>query len=110
MANHHDRCHIYHCAKRVRNFQAPWYNRVELTCAVSSFGIFYGPCAGLLVADYWIIRQRRYKMDDIYRGDAESIYWYTYGVNWRAFVAFIVALAPVLPGYISKSSTLASPP
>lgn len=23
-----------------------------------SFGIFYGPCSGILVADFWIVRKR----------------------------------------------------
>jgi NCS1 family nucleobase:cation symporter-1 len=31
-----------------------------------------------------------------------SIYWYTYGVNWRAFVAWFVALAPLLPGMLNS--------
>jgi len=31
-----------------------------------------------------------------------SIYWYTHGMNWRAFVAWFVALAPLLPGMVSS--------
>lgn len=38
-------------------------------------------------------------MDDLYRGNSDSIYWYTKGLNWRAFFSFIVAIAPAMPGF-----------
>lgn len=39
-------------------------------------------------------------MDDLYLGSPDSIYWYYKGFNWRAFVSFIIAIAPAMPGYI----------
>ncbi|KAK4938188.1 hypothetical protein LTR10_021347 [Elasticomyces elasticus] len=78
--------------------------------ALSGFGIFYGPCAGILVADYWLLRQRKYVMADLYRGDSGSIYWFWHGVNWRAVVSFAIALAPVLPGYVMSCRNLTGQP
>lgn len=52
--------------------------------ALSGFGIYYGPCAGIFVADFWIVRKRLVKMRDLYLGNEESIYWYWHGVNPRA--------------------------
>ena len=31
-------------------------------------------------------------MEDMFKGDETSIYWYSHGVNWRAFAAFLVSL------------------
>lgn len=40
-------------------------------------------------------------MDDLYLGNPNSIYWYWKGWNWRAVVAFVLAIFPAMPGYIS---------
>lgn len=32
----------------------------------------------------------------------DSIYRYTYGINWRAIAAFVVGVAPNLPGFINS--------
>ena len=44
------------------------------------------------------------KFTDEYRLEANlsSIYRYTYGINWRAVTAFIVGVAPNLPGFINS--------
>ncbi|POS78332.1 NCS1 nucleoside transporter [Diaporthe helianthi] len=73
---------------------------------LSGFGTFYGPISGILVADFWIVRKRLIKMRDLYIGNEESIYWYWNGFNWRAFVAFVVSIAPALPGYIMSCANI----
>lgn len=45
-----------------------------------------GTVAGILVADYWIIRRTVLHTDELYR--VESRYWYASGWNWRALAAF----------------------
>lgn len=54
---------------------------------LSSYGIFLAPMTGMMTANYLIVCKRKFKVDDLYRGDKGSIYWYTWGVNWRAPVA-----------------------
>ena len=41
-------------------------------------------------------------VDDLYRGNSDSIYWFWKGFNFRAFAAFILAVWPAMPGYISE--------
>ncbi|EMF15057.1 Transp_cyt_pur-domain-containing protein [Sphaerulina musiva SO2202] len=77
---------------------------------LNGFGIFYGPCSGILIADFWIVRKRFVKMDDLYRGNEQSVYWYWHGFNWRAFLAFSLAITPAMPGYIIGCSDLNQPP
>jgi nucleobase:cation symporter-1, NCS1 family len=54
---------------------------------LSSYSVFLGPMVGLMVTSYLIVNKRKIRVDDVYIGNRESIYWYTYGVNWRAVVA-----------------------
>ncbi|MEU2156339.1 NCS1 family nucleobase:cation symporter-1 [Streptomyces sp. NPDC019396] len=51
-------------------------------------GGLLGTVAGILIADYWIIRRTRLQLADLYR--PEGAYWYAGGWNWRGVVAFAV--------------------
>ena len=64
-----------------------------------------GSIAGVLIADYWLVRRKRLELGDLYR--TEGTYTYSGGWNWRAIVAtaigcalawigvFVPALAPL---------------
>ncbi len=47
-----------------------------------------GSIAGVLIADYWLVRKSRLALGDLYR--KEGIYSYQGGWNWRAVVATLV--------------------
>ncbi len=47
-----------------------------------------GSIAGVMIADYWIVRQKRLKLPDLYR--THGAYTYAGGWNWRAVVATLV--------------------
>ncbi|MEU3840544.1 NCS1 family nucleobase:cation symporter-1 [Streptomyces sp. NPDC028635] len=49
-------------------------------------GGLLGTVAGILVADYWILRRARLDLAGLYR--AGGRYWYARGWNWRAVAAF----------------------
>jgi NCS1 family nucleobase:cation symporter-1 len=44
-----------------------------------------GSIAGVLIADYWLVRRRRLVLGDLYRKD--GAYTYAGGWNWRAVAA-----------------------
>ncbi|KAH8714592.1 NCS1 nucleoside transporter family protein [Ilyonectria robusta] len=75
---------------------------------LSSYGVFLAPMTGLMVASYLVVCKQKLNVDDLYRGDKGSIYWYTWGVNWRAPVAWIVGVVPCLPGFIAAVDTSVS--
>lgn len=54
-------------------------------------GSFFVPLFGLLAADYFIVRRRRYNVRDFYR--RSGAYWYSNGVNWLAVVSWAVGAA-----------------
>lgn len=61
--------------------------------------MFLAPIAGILVADYWLVKKGHYDIPALY--DPFGRYRYAGlvpGFNWRAFVAFVVPVAPLLPG------------
>jgi NCS1 family nucleobase:cation symporter-1 len=62
-----------------------------------------GALGGILIADYWIIRKQRLDVHDLFR--VHGRYSYGNGVNPRAIIALVVAIAPVVPGFIHAVTT-----
>jgi NCS1 family nucleobase:cation symporter-1 len=55
-----------------------------------------GPIAGVMIADYFLIRRSRLKVDDLYRRN--GIYEYDSGINPRAVVALVTGIVVALLG------------
>jgi NCS1 family nucleobase:cation symporter-1 len=51
-------------------------------------GGLLGTVAGILIADYWILRRTTLDLADLYRPGGR--YWYTAGWNWRAVTALVI--------------------
>jgi NCS1 family nucleobase:cation symporter-1 len=62
------------------------------------YSALLGPVAGIVMADYFLVRKRTLDVDALYsaRGD----YWYSNGYNTKAFLAFIIGVLPSLPGFL----------
>ncbi|EEH35650.2 allantoin permease [Paracoccidioides lutzii Pb01] len=67
---------------------------------MSAYAVFLGPIAGIMLFDFWVVKERKYDCVALYQPD--NIYWYTNGVNWRAILAFVVGVAPTLPGLFNS--------
>jgi nucleobase:cation symporter-1, NCS1 family len=57
-----------------------------------------GALGGILIADYWIVRRQRLDVDDLFR--ERGRYTYRNGVNPHAIAALVLAILPVVPGFI----------
>jgi NCS1 family nucleobase:cation symporter-1 len=55
---------------------------------LGTVGGMLGTVAGILIADYWILRRTKLDLADLYKPGGQ--YWYDGGWNWRALVAFAV--------------------
>ncbi|MBA3467373.1 MAG: NCS1 family nucleobase:cation symporter-1 [Gemmatimonadaceae bacterium] len=62
-----------------------------------------GALGGILIADYWVIRKQQLDVDDLFR--ERGRYTYTNGVNARAIAALVLAVAPVVPGFVNAVTT-----
>jgi NCS1 family nucleobase:cation symporter-1 len=58
-----------------------------------------------MIVDYWILRRERLDLAALYSADPRGEYWYSAGFNWRAIVALVVAVVPVVPGFIDAATT-----
>src|ERR1019366_5697797 len=57
-----------------------------------------GPIAGVMIADYFLVRRAHLKLDDLYRRN--GIYEYNNGINLRAVAALAVGIAVALLGLV----------
>ena len=53
-------------------------------------GSVFSPLFGILAADYFVLRKRRYDVDELYR--PKGRYWYGQGVNWWAVLAWALGI------------------
>jgi NCS1 family nucleobase:cation symporter-1 len=62
-----------------------------------------GALGGILIADYWIVRRQNLSLHDLFK--ERGAYTYSNGVNPRAIAALVIAILPVIPGFIHAVST-----
>ena len=60
------------------------------------YSSFLGPIAGVLIADYFIVRKRRLNVNDLYVRN--GAYEFTNGFNFRAIIALIAGVVVALIG------------
>ncbi|HEY2916543.1 MAG TPA: NCS1 family nucleobase:cation symporter-1 [Candidatus Limnocylindrales bacterium] len=63
---------------------------------LGTYGGATGAIAGVLIADYWFIRNRTLRLADLYRSN--GAYSYASGWNWRAVVALLVGIVFAIGG------------
>ncbi|MGH8935318.1 MAG: putative hydroxymethylpyrimidine transporter CytX, partial [Acidimicrobiia bacterium] len=51
-------------------------------------GSIFVPLIGVLAADYFVLRNQRYDLDQLYRPG--GVYWYRGGINWRAIGVWVM--------------------
>jgi nucleobase:cation symporter-1, NCS1 family len=64
-----------------------------------AYSALLGAVGGILVCDYWFLRRTRLSLVDLY--NPQGRYRYKAGTNWRAVLAFVIAVAPCVPGFIN---------
>jgi len=62
-------------------------NIVQYESFLFLIGAFFVPLFGVLAADYFVLRRRRYDLEALYQ--SAGPYWYRGGVNWKAVVAWL---------------------
>jgi NCS1 family nucleobase:cation symporter-1 len=74
---------------------APWYVLATFGNYVfvwlTTYGALLGPIDGVAIADYWLVRERRLDLAQLYT--ANGIYSYAKGVNTRAVYALLIGWA-----------------
>src|SRR5688572_9240425 len=75
---------------------------------LNGYSIFQGSIVAIMVVDYFILRKGNLSIRHLFTASSEGIYYYTKGVNLRAFAAFVIAFSLPLPGFIESFSAAGS--
>lgn len=63
------------------------------------YGALLGPVAGIMIADYFVIRKTNLDVEALYRRG--GAYEYRSGINWIAMAALVIGVAPSVPGFLA---------
>ncbi|KAG1791783.1 permease for cytosine/purines, uracil, thiamine, allantoin-domain-containing protein [Suillus subaureus] len=80
----------------------PWNllkNSDEFTSYLSAYSVFLSSIAGVMVTEYYFVRKGHYNVGDLYNTERGSWYWYTYGINFRAYTAYISGILINVVGF-----------
>jgi NCS1 family nucleobase:cation symporter-1 len=72
---------------------------------LTGYGALLGPIAGIMIADYWVVRRTRLIVDDLYA--SHGAYAYRRGWNPAALIAFIAPILVNLPGFLHSAAPAA---
>ncbi|WP_054839271.1 cytosine permease [Sulfuracidifex metallicus] len=75
-----------------------WYNNAgTIFDILDIIGAGLGSIAGIMIADYWIIRRTNFKLVDLFTPKGE--YWYSDGVNWKTIITLAVGFGVPAIGF-----------
>ena len=73
----------------------PWHllsSSNNFTTYLSAYSVFLSSIAGVIIADYYLVRKGYLETRNLYSARSTGPYYYTLGVNWRAYAAYIDGL------------------
>ncbi|SCW02834.1 LAFE_0F15302g1_1 [Lachancea fermentati] len=75
----------------------------KFTMALSAYAIFLSCIAGVMSADYYIVRRGKLKLLHLYCADpsvSDYMYGNRFGINWRALFAYLAGILPNITGFV----------
>ena len=77
-------------------------SQIGILSFIDTFGSFFGPIFGLIIADFYFVKKSNLSNKDIYSLEADSIYYYSSGWHIKAVYSLIL-------GFIFSASTIWNP-
>ena len=77
----------------------PLFSQIGILAFVDTFGSFFGPLFGLMITDYYLIKNKELVSKDIYSIEKNSTYYYSNGWHLKAIYCLIL-------GFIFAASTI----
>jgi NCS1 family nucleobase:cation symporter-1 len=85
----------------------PWQLMSSMSAYIFTWLIGYsglmGAIGGIMIADYFVLRGKNLNLAELFKTD--GIYSYSGGFNWRALLALVAAILPVIPGFLRAAVT-----
>ena len=77
----------------------PLFSQIGILAFVDTFGSFFGPLFGLMITDYYLIKNKELVSKDIYSIEKNSTYYYSNGWHLKAIYCLIL-------GFVFAASTI----
>ncbi|KAL5521367.1 hypothetical protein ACEPAG_9293 [Sanghuangporus baumii] len=71
----------------------------RFTTYLSAYSVFLSSIAGVLIADYYAIRKGYLRVEELYTARKKSSYFYVFGINLRAYGAYIAGILINVVGF-----------
>ncbi|KAJ7753361.1 permease for cytosine/purines, uracil, thiamine, allantoin-domain-containing protein [Mycena maculata] len=71
----------------------------SFTSYLSAYSVFLSSIAGVMITEYYRVRKGHYRVSDLYSTRRDGWYWYTYGINVRAYAAYIAGILINVVGF-----------
>ncbi|CAF3798011.1 unnamed protein product [Rotaria sp. Silwood1] len=69
------------------------------TIYLSAYSTFLSSVVGVMISDYYFVRKGYLDIEQLYSGSKNGVYYFTWGVNWRAYVAYIAGILINVVGF-----------
>ena len=77
----------------------PLFSQIGILAFVDTFGSFFGPLFGLMITDYYLVKNKELVSKDIYSIEKNSTYYYSNGWHLKAIYCLIL-------GFVFAASTI----
>ncbi|XP_031120056.1 purine-uracil permease NCS1-like [Ipomoea triloba] len=74
------------------------------------YSALLGPIGGIVLTDYYLIKGMDLKIKELYTLNPKGEYYYSNGYNFAAFLALVIGILPVIPGFLQNVGVLRSIP
>ncbi|KAI1633373.1 permease for cytosine/purines, uracil, thiamine, allantoin-domain-containing protein [Biscogniauxia mediterranea] len=71
----------------------------QFTTYLSSYSVFLSSIAGVMCSDYYFVRKGYLEVKELYDARKSGPYFYTFGVHWRAYAAYISGILINVVGF-----------
>lgn len=86
----------------------PWHllsSSNNFTTYLSAYSVFLSSIAGVMISDYYLVRKGYLQTRDLYSALKTGPYYYTLGIHWRGYVAYICGILINVVGFAGAVGT-----
>lgn len=71
----------------------------QFTTYLSAYSVFLSSIAGVMISDYYFVRRGYMEVKELYDARPASPYFFTWGINFRAYAAYIAGILINVVGF-----------
>ncbi|KAL1837977.1 hypothetical protein VTJ49DRAFT_3166 [Mycothermus thermophilus] len=77
----------------------------SFTTYLSAYSVFLSSIAGVMISDYYFVRKGYLEVRELYDARKTGPYYYTWGIHWRAYAAYIAGILVNVVGFAGAVGT-----